>query len=388
MLLILLFLSSYAYAQNGRHLLVILQPPCDRLLSELKDAISQRVHNLSFDTYEPSGQCREAIGVTDELSKGKEAYEFLRFEESLVILNKIIARLKMHLNSNESLDMLKEAYLYSAMDYLALDKATDAREAVDAYLCVSGSPILDKNLWPPNLVDLIKTEFNKKRVPDKQGSFISVTITTNPSQAEIFIDGNNAGISPLHIDLLQCTHYVSVSKRAYLTEGIPITISKDTGAINIELLPDASVISGNFLSMDQIKYLIDLHSADGILMLWSSVTQTTTQKYTKINAKIIDADTFIPSSITFEFKNNSQATDELIKFIQHERNVAVQTDVMRKSIDKNNTDKNKLSSAPWYKNKWLWTTGAAIIVGGVIYAATNLRTHSSSSTTGSISIKW
>jgi hypothetical protein len=387
MLFILMLLNGYAYAQTGRRLLIIIQPPCDSLLFELKDNMSQRVHNVSFNMYEPSGQCREEIDVTDELSKGKEAYEFLRFEESLDILNKIIARLSVHLNSNESLDMLKEAYLYSAMDYLALDKITDAWNAVDAYLCVSGTPLLDANLWPPNLVNLIKSRSNKNRISGTHGSFMSVTVTTNPSESEVFIDGDNSGISPLHIDLLQCTHYVRVSKRTYLTKGIPIIISKDTRVINIELAPDTLAMSDSPLSAEQIKYLIDRHKVDGILMLSSTVTQAAIRKDIRINAKIIDARSLTPSSVTFAYKNKDQASEELVRFIQTEQDINIQSDAMSKIMDQENTDKNRRTSISWYKNKWLWAAGATIVAGGIIYAATQGNAHQSS-TTGSISIKW
>ncbi len=380
--IIMMLLSVSVYAQNGRRMLVIIQPLHDNLLLELADSTEKQLRTVSFIRYEPAEQPVEASDETDALAKGKESYEFLRFEESLAILNKAIERLNAHLNSGESLSMLREAYLYSAMDYLALDKATDARKAVDAYLCISGTPDLDANLWPPNLVNLIQ-----KQLIGTQGSFAAVTVVTNPPDAEIAVDGNLKGVSPVHLNLLQCTHYIRAGKKAYLTKNTPAAISGDTHLIKLELAPDTLTISNGLLSREQIQYLSDRYKSDGILMLSSTVTQTTRQRDIWIKAQIIDAHTLADSSRTFAYEDLNHASAELARFVQPEQDVSVQQDVMRTPMDQNSTGRNKPTSDAWYKNKWVWTAGAAIVAGCIVYATTNAGSHSSS-TTGSLSVSW
>ena len=380
--IIVMLLSVAVYAQSGRHVLVIIRPADDQVLLELVNTTGKQLRTVSFVRYEPAEQPVEASDETDALAKGKEAYEFLRFEESLAILNKAIERLNAHLNSSESLNMLREAYLYRAMDYLALDKTTDARKAVDAYLCIAGTPNLDAYLWPPNLVNLIQ-----KQLIDTQGSFATVTVATDPPDAEIAVDGNPAGVSPVHLNLSQCTHYIKAGKKAYLTKNAPVAISGNTHLINLELTPDTLTISNGLLSGEQIRYLSDRYPSDALLTLSSTVTQTTQKKEIWIKAQIIDTHTLADSSRTFAYEDLNHASGELARFVQPEQDVSVQQDVMKTPMDQNSTGRNKPVSDAWYKNKWVWTAGAAIVAGCIVYATTNTGSHSSS-TTGSLSVSW
>ena len=380
--IIVMLLSVSVFAQSSRHVLVIIQPPHENLLLELVESTGKQLRTVSFIRYEPAEQPVEASDDTDALAKGKESYEFLRFEESLAILNKAIERLNAHLNSVKSLSLLREAYLYSAMDYLALDNATGARKAVDAYLCISGTPDLDVDLWPPNLVNLIQ-----KQLIGTQGSFATVTVATNPPDAEIAIDGNPEGVSPVHLNLLQCTHYVRAGKEAYLTKNTPVAVSWDTHLINLELAPDTLTISGSQLSREQIQYLSERYKSDSILTLTSIVTQTTQKKDRGIKAQIVDARTLAKSSHTFTYEDLNHASGELARFVQPGKDVSIQQDVMRTPPDQNSTGTNKPVSDTWYKNKWVWTAGAAIVAGCIVYATTNTGSHSSS-TTGSLSVSW
>ena len=380
--IIVMLLSVAVYAQSGRHVLVIIRPADDQVLLELVNTTGKQLRTVSFVRYEPAEQPVEASDETDALAKGKEAYEFLRFEESLAILNKAIERLNEHLNSSESLNMLREAYLYRAMDYLALDKNTDARKAVDAYLCIAGTPNLDANLWPPNLVNLIQ-----KQLIDTQGSFATVTVATNPPDAEIAVDGNPAGVSPVHLNLSQCTHYIKAGKKAYLTKNAPVAISGNTHLINLELTPDTLTISNGLFSGEQIRYLSDRYPSDALLTLSSTMTQTTQKKEIWIKAQIIDTHTLADSSRTFAYEDLNRASGELARFVQPEQDVSVQQDVMKTPMDQKSTGRNKPVSDAWYKNKWVWTAGAAIVAGCIVYATTNTGSHSSS-TTGSLSVSW
>ena len=380
--IVVMLLSVSVFAQSSRHVLVIIQPPHENLLLELVESTGKQLRTVSFVRYEPVEQQVEASDETDALAKGKELYEFLRFEESLTILNKAIESLNAHLNSVKSLSLLREAYLYSAMDYLALDNATGARKAVDAYLCISGTPDLDVDLWPPNLVNLIQ-----KQLIGTQGSFATVTVATNPPDAEIAIDGNPEGVSPVHLNLLQCTHYIRAGKEAYLTKNTPVAVSWDTHLINLELAPDTLTISGSQLSKEQIQYLSDRYKSDGILTLTSIVTQTTQKKDRGIKAQIVDARTLAKSSHTFKYEDLNHASGELARFVQPGKDVSIQQDVMRTPPDQNSTGTNKPVSDTWYKNKWVWTAGAAIVAGCIVYATTNDGSHSSP-TAGSISVSW
>ncbi len=383
---IVMLLSTVVHAQTNRHVLVIIQSPNDSLPSGFMDHVRQRARTVSFEMYEPVEQHGETIDETDALSAGREAYEFLRFEESIDILNRAVARLKAHSTSDASMGMLKEADLYLTMDYLALDKTEDAQKTADEYLCLSGTPVLDSNLWPPNLVNLVK---DRRR--GLQSGFIRVTVTTNPPEADVAIDGNSAGTSPVHTDLLPCTHYLRASKPAYLTKNALFTVSRGTGSADVELAADPLTMPDNALSMEQMKYLFNRYKVDDILLLSGTITQSTLQNALWIKATLIHPMVNTPSSVTFAYKDNDQASEELVRFIQPAPDVHLQSGALIKPIDIRSSDvqsdNQKTASASWYKNKWLWAAGAAIISGSIIYAATKDNAHPSS-TTGSLSVTW
>ena len=380
--LAMLFVSAPVSAQGRRHVLVIIKPAGDTVLLELADNTARHLRTVSFDRYEPEEQPVEASDETEALAKGKEAYEFLRFEESLAILHKAIERLNAHLNSEDSLETLREAYLYGAMDYLALDKNTDARTAVDAYLCIAGTPALDANLWPPNLLNLIQQE-----LIGTHGSFVSVTVVTDPPETRITVDGNPAGISPAHLKLLRCTHSIRAEKKAYLTKQVPVAVSENTHRVNLKLGPDTLTISIGRLSREQIQSLISRYKTDTLLTLSRSVTQTTRQKEIWIQADMVDARTLAELSRTFAYNDPNHAAEALVRFVQPEQDTLPQEDIVRKSTDQNETEKNTPVSGAWYKNKWVWTAGAAIVAGCVIYALLPAG-HPASSSTGGISVSW
>jgi PEGA domain len=379
-------LSTSAHAQTIRHLLVVIQPPSDRLLTGLTRAVSHRADDIYLDMYVPAGQSTEVPPhIADGLSKGKEAYEFLKFDESTNALNQVVRDLQAHLNSDGSLTMLKEAYLYLAMDYLAVDRETDAQRMIDEYFCVSGTSTLDPDTWPPNLIHLIE-----RQADQSAGNAITISITTIPPGAELSVDGNKSGISPLQITLPQCTHYLRIRKPAYLTKSTPLPVAPDTASINFDLSLDPLVLSDTPGDRVHIKDTLARYKADGILILSGSAIQTTIQPGTLpvalIKATFMQQDEYIPASITFAYNNDIQSSDEILRLIRHGPKERLHDDELLKPESNKPPENRRAGHASWYKNKWLWAAGAAAIAGGIIFGIQD--NHKSSSNTGSIAVKW
>jgi hypothetical protein len=76
----------------------------------------------------------------------------------------------------------------------------------------------------------------------------TLSVTSNPSGADIFIDGSNAGQTPLSKSLAIGTYTITVSKTGYVEQSRQIEIkSRSTTTANFQLIPS---ISTGILSLD------------------------------------------------------------------------------------------------------------------------------------------
>ncbi len=374
-----MLLSVCAHAEDKEHLLLILDPGSDRRLLQLKDGLALALTDTTIILYTQEKQFRDYDMTRTEagLSHAREAYEFLRFDESIGYLNKIVAELKNNADSDNVMDVLREAYLYLAMDYLALDKETDAAQAIDEYLCVAGQSSPDPVLYPPNLVSLVDRQKIKNAI-----NISTITVTTTPSGAAVFIDGDRAGNSPVSVQEYAGAHFIRISRQAYRTKKAVFKVSNDTTAINFDLLPDPVAAEDMIFQKEQMIGMLNAYKADRIVMVSSD---DTTQAH-RITVSTVTARTLTPSSASFIYTGEKQAVGEIMRFIQPAAgaHASYKTLPLFTDADKEHTQQKNSS---WYENKWLWTAGAALIAGGLVFAGL-AEDRKSSSTTGSIAVRW
>ncbi len=383
--LTIILMSSSAQAQTLRRLLVVIQPQQDSLLLNLQNRVREQLVGLSLECYEPAGHPGAATtappDVSESMAKGKEAYEFLKFNESINLLDAAARRLQAHLDSTASLNQLRETRLYLAMDYLALGRDALARDAVDAYLCNSGTPELDHNLWPPNLIKL-----NEDRFHTVMDSAVPITITTNPPGATVFIDARKAGRAPVTQNLLPCTHYVTATLSSCLPKHTMMTVTRDTRTVVIKLEPCPMAFTQTSGVEEQSQELIARYHVDGILVLSSTVTQTAITETTVVHATLRSAQSHSSSSLTIAYRTLDQASRDLAAFLQPSQEKSVPSSVLPVLKDTPDTARAPAPDS-WYKNPWLWTAGAVLITGGIVYAVTADH-RGSPAKTGSVSVQW
>ncbi len=368
--------STSIYAQDRRHILLILRPPSDTVLLMLKNGLGRSLTDVSLDTYgpvEPETEIPPDIEVN--LSNGKEAYEFLRFNESIHYLNAVTSGLQGVAGADKALSIIKEAYLYLAMDYLALDMEPDAEKTVNNYLCVSGTPVLDPDLWPPNLVHSVENQ--SQRIA---GNTITVSVKTNPPDSEVFIDGRMAGSSPITINILPCTHFIKIVRQGYIAKKTVLQVNNTTHEISIDLEPDLLITTDTFIAGEQASNVLSTYRADALLFLTSGITETTARTTTWIRAYLAEAQSNTTTSVLFNYTNEQQAVAELSRFLNH-KNTALQP------LDHKPESEPSAVHQKWYENKWLWAAGTAILAGGLAFSLAQDQKRGPQ-TTGSIMIKW
>ncbi len=373
-----MLLCTDARAQEGRHLLLVLHPPSDQRLDDLTAGLTGALRNTTITLYtvkthhRPDG-ARHAEG---ELSEAKDAYEFLRFDESLRHLNDAIAALKNNAVPSNAVDTLKEAYLYRAMNFLALDKAQDAEQAVADYSCIAGGSGPDPVLYPPPLIDIIEKERSQG-----DRDLLTVTITTSPPGADVFIDGRKVGTSPAVIPLHPCRHFLRLTGPAYSTKSASLMVSNTKTAFAFDMEPDPLSIESGTLSRGQILGILMAYKTDEIVIL--------SLHKGRITIAAARASPFTVSTSTILYKDRRQALEDITVFLRPGKHTTAPDTILAVSPDKRAEHPERTGNR-WYKNKWLWTAGAAIVAGGLIWGLSSGLSRSStpSSSTGSISITW
>lgn len=370
-----MLVGSNALAQGGRHVLLVLRPPSDQLLLGIKDDLIRRLHDATITLYadEATDRVPDSKHAEAELSKGREAYEFLRFDESIRHINKAISELKGTAISDDAIDMLKEAYLYLAMNYLALDREQAAKGVIDDYRCISGESRPDPLQYPPSLIALIDAH----RVQGADG-LLTITITTSPQGAGVFLDGKKAGDSPAVIRAYPCYHFLRLAKHAYITQRAMLVVNSKKTAFNFDMEPDPSAIEVPALDKERTLGMLKAYKADEIVVL--SINKD------RISISAVKAHPFTASASTLIYEDRKQALAGIAEFILPEKGrTAPDTILSVPTVTR--VERPLGTGGEWYENKWLWAAGAAVIAGGLILGLSG-GDRKSSPNTGSVSIKW
>jgi hypothetical protein len=132
-----------------------------------------------------------AEDVSDALTEGIAQYEKGDFHKAIKSLKLVIQRLREMPEGQERNQGLFQANFYLGLSYLGIGKESFAKEVFkDAVLAAPGkSP--DSDLFSPKVISLYNEVAEK--------IFSSLTIESNVTGAEIFLNNDKKGITPLHI---------------------------------------------------------------------------------------------------------------------------------------------------------------------------------------------
>jgi hypothetical protein len=155
----------------------------------------------------------------DLLERGKQLYREGRFEEARGEL-----LLAVELLSDK--DKLIDAYLHLALCHFALGERSKAKESLAGLLRLNPGQQLDPMYYPPDFVKLLD---------ETKGVILAhITIETEPTEAQVYLDGELIGLSPLELkEAAAGEHKLKIVKQGYksweqsliLKEGEEKTIS-------------------------------------------------------------------------------------------------------------------------------------------------------------------
>ncbi len=165
----------------------------------------------------------EVNSERDEFALGLRIYEkavalyenldiesaILRFESAQEIMEK-------HTNHLAEIKPLSNLMLYMGASYKLLDNEEKSKQYFVSYLSINPNASLDTRIFSPDIVDFfnnIKTDF--QMLPNG-----SVSFSSNPSGAIVFLDGKVVGVTPLTVNgITEGKHYYRIHMNGYKDKG-------------------------------------------------------------------------------------------------------------------------------------------------------------------------
>ena len=200
---------------------------------------------LNFAFSMLNSHATRAEDYPDSIEKGIAFYEKGDFSKAILEFKQIISELKDRSEGDARSEGLFTANLYLGMSYLGKGKESLARESFKNAIEAAPHKTLNSELFPPKVIAL----FNEISLQ----SLSSITVNSNVTDAEVFVDNIKKGNAPIAIrDLLPGTHTLKVLavgqeivKTVNLEPGKDITIMTDfqnTGSISVTSEPSVASV--------------------------------------------------------------------------------------------------------------------------------------------------
>lgn len=166
---------------------------------------------------------------------GKKQFENMDLEAALNSMSKALSnfwKCPAYIGNGaeylETLKLLGAIYIFNGEEKMG-------REMFKRALIFNPETTMNKDLFPPNIVDL----FEKVRAEISSMKKGYISVTTIPQGAEVYIDGIFAGISPINRkEVIAGNHFISIEKDGYINEGGRIDIKpNDEEMFQAQLIP-------------------------------------------------------------------------------------------------------------------------------------------------------
>jgi hypothetical protein len=143
--------------------------------------------------------------IEQRILRARRLYRDLAFEASLEELSRAQAELEARLDSENSYRALDDAVLLRALDELALGNQQAARDAFrQAVILRPERTSLDPAEFAPD----VRAEYERVRDGLRREAPLPLATESEPSRAELELNGRPAGLTPMSVRLHDGRHYL------------------------------------------------------------------------------------------------------------------------------------------------------------------------------------
>lgn len=166
------------------------------------------------------------------LERARTAYRDLAFEDALEAVGEAQLLLEAHAHTERDFDALTQALLYRGMAELALGHAERARDALRTVVILRPSLVLDEGRFAPEVRAMHEEMLAAVRTDPPS----ALTVTTEPANATISLDGRVLGRAPRTVQGSSGRHYVEVSALGHETRLLSVVLAPGgSPALHVEL---------------------------------------------------------------------------------------------------------------------------------------------------------
>ena len=179
--------------------------------------------------------------IEQRILRARRLYRDLAFEASLEALTRAQEELEARLDVQNTYRALDDAVLLRALDELALGNQQAARDALrQAVLLRPERTSLDPAEFSPD----VRAEYERVRDGLHRAAPLPLATESDPSGAELELDGRPAGLTPMSVRLHDGRHYLVFRSPGHFAAPRIIDVDGESmGVLRVELDPLDSVFT-------------------------------------------------------------------------------------------------------------------------------------------------
>ena len=173
--------------------------------------------------------------IEQRIQRARRLYRDLAFQASLDELSRAQEELEARLDAEETYQALDDAMLLRALDELALGNQQAARDALrQAVILRPERTSLDPAEFAPD----VRAEYERVRDGLRREAPLPLATESEPSGAELELDGRQAGLTPMSVRLHDGRHYLVFRSPGHIAAPRIIDVDGEPlGVLRVELDP-------------------------------------------------------------------------------------------------------------------------------------------------------
>jgi len=313
------------------------------------------------------------LGLNRYLDQAKEFYNNFQFKEAVNLLEGTIQGYRGSQIALTDPFQLTDAYLILGNVQLANNDPKRAHDALQEAVRLDPDRNITEMQYPPKTV----AQFQKAREEFlKKAKSADLEIQTSPGKAEVFVNGQSKGVSPVHLPRWTLgEHFILVKAPGYQTKALKLSVKPEANHQKITLDKSSDPTSNQHgLTVTQLKDVdeeVRLGGAVGKSLYLDKVVLVSVEEIgwnNKISARMIDipyqASHKVQSVEVLDLpKDTRSATHVIAKNLAEAARYDLAKDPKKYADSEVLVIGNKKKKSVW-KSPWLWGLLGVAVAGG------------------------
>ena len=179
----------------------------------------------------PSSEASALARAEPIVTQARQRYVAIEFDDALATIRDAVVLLESEAQTRAEFDLLAEALLVRGMAELGLGRDDAARESLLAAARLRPERELDEGRYPPQ----VRERYEALRAELRAEPASSLTVTTRPGGARLFLDGEPRGTAPDTLYATSGRHQLRVEAPGHATRTLTVVLAPSGEQLEVEL---------------------------------------------------------------------------------------------------------------------------------------------------------